>query len=117
MHLFWGPNQRFRLLMVPATIFILRRSTPKLRGWSRRQLRALETNAGDDLMAVIHDLVEDWIQIRSTLQRQLKMLQSGETPSESDISENEKTATVARIKGCIEEMNALLKEYARVHQL
>ena len=68
-------------------------------------------------MVVIHDLVEDWIQIRSTLQRQLKMLQSGEAPSESYISENEKTATIARIKGCIDEMNALLKEYARVHQL
>ena len=68
-------------------------------------------------MVAINDLVEDWIQIRSTLQRQLKMLQSGEAWSKSYISENEKTATIARIKGCIEEMNALLKEYARVHQL
>ncbi len=68
-------------------------------------------------MTVIHDLVEDWIKIRSTLQRQLKMLQSGEAPSESYISENEKSATIARIKACIDEMNALLKEYARVHQL
>jgi hypothetical protein len=67
-------------------------------------------------MAAINDLVEDWIQIRSTLQRQLKMLQSGEALSEADISENEKKATTARIKGCIEEMNALLKEYARAHQ-
>ncbi|MDR3436106.1 hypothetical protein [Telmatospirillum sp.] len=78
----------------------------------RRQFRP-----GNDPMTVIHDLVEDWIQIRSTLQRQLKMLQSGEASSESYISENEKTATIARIKGCIEEMNALLKEHARVHQL
>ncbi len=68
-------------------------------------------------MVVIHDLVEDWIQIRSTLQRQLKMLQSGEAPSEADISDNAMKATIARIKGCIEEMNALLKDYARVHQL
>ncbi len=68
-------------------------------------------------MIVIHDLVEDWIQIRSTLQRQLKMLQSGEAPSESYISENERTATITRIKACIEELNVLLKEYARVHQL
>jgi len=68
-------------------------------------------------MVAIHDLVEDWIQIRSTLQRQLKILQSGEAPSEADVSENEKNVTIARIKRCIEEMNALLKEYARVHQL
>jgi len=68
-------------------------------------------------MTTTNDLIEDWIQIRSTLQRQLKMLQSGEASSESYISENEKTATIARIKGCIEEMNALLKKYARVHQL
>lgn len=68
-------------------------------------------------MVAINDLVEEWIQIRSTLQRQLKMLQSGEASSESYISENEKAATIARIKGCIEEMNALLKEFARVHQL
>lgn len=68
-------------------------------------------------MAVIHDLVEDWIQIRSTLQRQLKILQSSEAPSEAGVSEDERNATIARIKGCIEEMNALLKEYARVHQL
>jgi hypothetical protein len=68
-------------------------------------------------MVVINDLVEDWIQIRATLQRQLKMLQSGEAPSGSYISENEKKATIARIKGCVDEMNALLKEHARVHQL
>ena len=68
-------------------------------------------------MLVINDLVEDWIQIRSTLQRQLKTLQSGGAPSEADISEDAKKATIARIKGCVEEMNALLKDYARVHQL
>jgi hypothetical protein len=68
-------------------------------------------------MAGINDLVEDWIQIRSTLQRQLKMLHSSEALSDSDISESEKEATIARIKGCVEEMNALLKEYARAHQV
>jgi hypothetical protein len=68
-------------------------------------------------MVAINDLVEDWIQIRSTLQRQLKMLQSGEALSEADISEDAKKVTFTRIKGCIEEMNALLKEYARVHQV
>ncbi len=74
-------------------------------------------DAEDALMMAINDLVEDWIQIRSTLQRQLKMLQSGGPPSQSVISESEMKATIARIKGCIDEMNALLKEYARDHQL
>jgi len=82
-----------------------------------QQPRRLAIKAGNDPMVAINDLVEEWIQIRSTLQRQLKMLQSGEASSESYISENEKTATITRIKACIEQMNALLKEYARVHQL
>jgi hypothetical protein len=77
----------------------------------------LAISAEDERMVTINDLVEDWIQIRSTLQRQLKMLQSGEPPSESVISESERKATITRIKGCIDEMNALLKEYARDHQL
>jgi hypothetical protein len=77
----------------------------------------LAISAEDERMMTINDLVEDWIQIRSTLQRQLKMLQSGDPPSESVISESERKATFARIKGCIDEMNALLKEYARDHQL
>jgi hypothetical protein len=77
----------------------------------------LTISAENERMVTINDLVEDWIQIRSTLQRQLKMLQSGEPPSESVISESEKKATITRIKGCIDEMNALLKEYARDHQL
>ncbi len=42
------------------------------------------------------------------------MLQSGGSSSKSYISENEKTATIARIKRCIDELNALLKEFAQV---
>ena len=68
-------------------------------------------------MVAINDLVEDWIQIRSTLQRHLKMLHSSDAFSESDVSESAREATIARIKGCVEEMNALLKEYARAHQV
>jgi hypothetical protein len=68
-------------------------------------------------MVGINDLVEDWIQIRSTLQRQLKTLQSGGALSESDMSESAREATISRIKGCVEVMNALLKENARAHQV
>ena len=68
-------------------------------------------------MVGINDLVEDWIQIRSTLQRQLKTLQSGSALSESDMSESAREATISRIKGCVDVMNALLKENARAHQV
>lgn len=68
-------------------------------------------------MAVIHDFVEDWIEIRSKLQRQLKMLNSGDLTSDLGISAAEKEATIARIRACLEAMNVLLKEFARVHQL
>jgi hypothetical protein len=101
--------------MIPAAIFsglVTRswRSSAESPEWSGDP-RGWRQTWGDDPMVVINDLVEDWIQIRSTLQRQLKMLQS-----ESDISESARNATIARIKSAIEEMNALLKEYARVHQ-
>ncbi len=60
-------------------------------------------------MAIVNDLVEDWIEIRSKLQRQLKMLESGETA----ISDATTQATIARVKSWIGDLNALLKEYAR----
>ena len=68
-------------------------------------------------MVGINDLVEDWIQIRSTLQRQLKILQPGGALSERDMSESARETTISRLKGCVEVMNALLKENARAHQV
>ena len=56
-----------------------------------------------------NDLIEDWIQIRATLQRQVRMLESGESHG-SDAT----AATIAHLKTCISELNALLKEYSRV---
>jgi len=64
-------------------------------------------------MATVKDLVEDWIEIRSTLQRQLEMLESGQMDMGTHLSDITTEETIVRIKAWIGELNALLKEYAR----
>jgi hypothetical protein len=64
-------------------------------------------------MATVKDLVEDWIKIRSTLQRQLEMLESGQMHTGPHLSDARTKETIVRIKKWIGELNALLKEYAR----
>jgi hypothetical protein len=64
-------------------------------------------------MATVKDLVEDWIEIRSMLQRQLEMLESGQVDTGTRISDTTTKETIVRIKTWIGELNALLKEYAR----
>jgi hypothetical protein len=64
-------------------------------------------------MAMAADLIEDWIEMRSKLQRQLKMLEAGEMHAGDRISNSTTTATVALKKKCISELNELLKEYGR----
>jgi hypothetical protein len=68
-------------------------------------------------MAEIKHLIEEWIQIRATLQRQLKMLESGEMRMGTNISDSTTQATIARIKEWIDELNSLLKEFSRTHAL
>ena len=63
-------------------------------------------------MTTITDLIEDWIQMRSTLQRQLKMLESGEMHTGGKISDSTTRDTIVRVRHCIDELNSLLKEYA-----
>ncbi len=63
-------------------------------------------------MVTINDLVEDWIAMRSTLQRQLKMLESSEMRSGGAISDSASKAIIVRVKDWIEQLNTLLKEYA-----
>lgn len=53
----------------------------------------------------INDLVEDWIEIRSKLQHQLKALDAGEIDGATEATKN-------RLKKWVDELNALLKEYA-----
>ena len=64
-------------------------------------------------MTAITDLIEDWIQMRSTLQRQLKMLESSEMYAGDKISDSTKGDTIVRVRRCIDELNSLLKEYSR----
>jgi hypothetical protein len=58
-------------------------------------------------MAGIHDLIEDWIQMRAALQRQLKLFESGELGTGPSTD-----ATIVRIRIWIDELNSLLKTYS-----
>jgi hypothetical protein len=62
-------------------------------------------------MATLHDFVEDWIEMRSKLQRQLKLLESEKMETGSSILGGATEATRIRIKKWVDELNALLKEY------
>ena len=63
-------------------------------------------------MAIIHDFVEDWIEMRSKLQRQLKLLESGKTDTGTNVIGSTTEATIIRLKKWIDELTDLLKEYA-----
>jgi hypothetical protein len=58
------------------------------------------------------DLIEDWIQMRSTFQRQLKMLESGKMETGDKIPDSTTRDTTIRVRRCIDELNSLLKEFA-----
>src|ERR1700722_14318561 len=64
------------------------------------------------IVTAITDLIEDWIQMRSTLQRQVKMLESSEMYAGDKISDSSIGDTIVRVRRCIDELNSLLKEYA-----
>ncbi|MDR3448758.1 MAG: hypothetical protein P4M15_03245 [Alphaproteobacteria bacterium] len=68
-------------------------------------------------MTEIKHLIEEWIEMRATLQGQLKMLESGEMRMGTDISDSATQATIARIRAWIDELNSLLKEFSRTHAL
>ena len=66
-------------------------------------------------MVTLKDLIEDWIQMRSTLQQQLKMLETGEMRSGEKLPDSSTESAIAHIKNCIAELNSLLKEHAGAH--
>ncbi len=68
-------------------------------------------------MPEIKHLIEEWIQMRATLQRQLKMLESGEIKASTNISDSTTQATITLLKTWIDELNSLLKEFSRTHAL
>ncbi len=61
-------------------------------------------------MLTIKDLIKDWIEMRTTLKRQLEMLESD---AGTNVPNASTEATIVIVKSCINELNALLKEYAR----
>ncbi len=68
-------------------------------------------------MVTVKDFIEEWIQIRSMLQKQLKALESGQLPGPADAAAGSSAETTKiRIKKWIDELNTLLKEYAGAHE-
>ena len=63
-------------------------------------------------MTGIHNLIEGWIEMRSKLQQQLKLLESGEMGAGGKILGSTTEETAGRLKQIINELNDLLKEYA-----
>jgi hypothetical protein len=72
----------------------------------------LDAKPGGNSVATVHDFVEDWIEIRAKLQRQLKLLESGQLGAGDNAIGSASAATASRIKKWIDELNALLKEHA-----
>jgi hypothetical protein len=76
----------------------------------------LGENRGGCAMTTINDLIEDWIQMRATLQRQLKALESGQITTGDAIVGSTTEDTIIRVKKWINELNTLLKEYTNAAQ-
>ncbi|MDR3461739.1 MAG: hypothetical protein P4L76_05420 [Beijerinckiaceae bacterium] len=64
-------------------------------------------------MTTINEFIEDWIQIRSTFQRQIKTLESVHIHVETGIPATTTKETVVRLKVWVGELNKLLKEHAQ----
>ena len=64
-------------------------------------------------MTKVSDLIEDWIEMRAKLQRQLKMFEAGELLLGDETLVPTATSTAERLNRCIGELNALLKEFSR----
>jgi hypothetical protein len=62
-------------------------------------------------MVTIRELAEDWIQGRSALKRQLKLLEEDSVFPQSGLSEDARKAISLRLKIAISEFDGLLKEY------
>jgi hypothetical protein len=80
----------------------------------RSELPAMPSRKGSEkcMVTTTTDLIEDWIQMRSTLQRQLKMLESGKMHTGDNIPDSTTRDTTVRVRRCIDELNSLLKEFA-----
>src|SRR3954447_2785584 len=70
---------------------------------------ARPTKRREKAMSAMSDLIEDWIQIRSTLQRQLKTLDSNQGQAPLDIPDEMRETTVNHIQQWVADINSLLK--------
>jgi hypothetical protein len=82
------------------------------RGNAEHLMGRCEPKHGEKQMSATSDLIEDWIQIRSMLQRQLKTLGS----NQADVPDEIREGTINPIEQWIADINSLLKEYT-AHQL
>ena len=63
-------------------------------------------------MTTTNDLIEDWIKIRSTLQRQIQLLELGKMQTGTNILDSTTEDTILRLRVLVGDLNKLLKEYA-----
>ncbi len=64
-------------------------------------------------MTTINDLIEDWIQIRTILQKQITALESGKVAAGTNVKSTNEETTV-RLKEWVGEINKLLKDYSSI---
>jgi len=62
----------------------------------------------------LKDQIEEWIEMRAKLQKQVKALEAGELQGGPKSINAATQTTVSHIKNCISELNKLLKEHPRV---
>jgi hypothetical protein len=59
-------------------------------------------------VVTVKDLIEDWIQMRVALQRHIRAVENRALRPEAAVGDS----TEARLRRCLQEINALLKEHA-----
>ncbi len=64
-------------------------------------------------MATTKDFVEEWIEMRSKLKRQLELIETGQIGAGEQVIGSTTESTRARLKKWVDELNELLKESAR----
>lgn len=64
-------------------------------------------------METVTNLIEDWIEMRSKLQRQMRSLETAQMRAgDHSLDATCTSATVSHLKRCISELNAVLKEHS-----
>jgi len=61
-------------------------------------------------MPTIRYLIDDWIEMRATLKRQLELLETGQIHTGTDFSNARMQAAISKLTDCIVAIDALLEE-------